>query len=81
MYRITPMYPEDPRAPFYAPGGRIAPMARLHLRREAVLPRSCDERLLLAQVAEQAENTQAADRRECAPDPGAAPRPAAASRQ
>lgn len=64
MYRITPMYPEDPRAPFYAPGGDIAPLARLYLSREAIVPRSCDEQLLLSQVTEEAENTQSVNRRE-----------------
>lgn len=64
MFRITPMYPEDPRAPFYAPGGQIPPLARLYLSREAILPRSCDEELLLSQVTEEAENTQSVNRRE-----------------
>ncbi|KOB71744.1 putative f-spondin [Operophtera brumata] len=50
MYRITPMYPEDPRAPFYSPGAaQVPPMARLYLTREALLSRSCDEDVLLAQ--------------------------------
>lgn len=70
MYRITTMYPEDPRAPFYAPGGHLAPLARLHLSREAILPRSCDEQVLLSQVTEEAENTQSVNRREFALSPG-----------
>lgn len=66
MYRITTMYPEDPRAPFYNPGAKeIPPMARLYLTREKLIPRSCDEETLLSQVVEEAENSQAADRREC----------------
>ncbi|KAL0884286.1 hypothetical protein ABMA27_016271 [Loxostege sticticalis] len=67
MYRITTMYPEDPRAPFYNPGAKeIPPMARLYLTREKLIPRSCDEETLLSQVVEEAENSQAADRPECA---------------
>ncbi|XP_049865590.1 spondin-1 isoform X2 [Pectinophora gossypiella] len=66
MYRITPMYPEDPRAPFYNPGGSIAPMARLYLTREKVIARSCDEETLQALVIEEAENTQSVNRPECA---------------
>lgn len=65
MYRITPMYPEDPRAPFYAPGAReVPPMARLYLTREKLISRSCDEEVLQQLVAEEEENTQTVDRRE-----------------
>lgn len=40
MYRITPMYPEDPRAPFYNPGAAsVPPMARLYLTREKLISR------------------------------------------
>ncbi|KAI5645119.1 hypothetical protein NE865_02667 [Phthorimaea operculella] len=66
MYRITPMYPEDPRAPFYNPGGSIAPMARLYLTREKLIPRACDEEILQALVVDEAENTQSVNRPECA---------------
>lgn len=66
MYRITPMYPEDPRAPFYNPGGSIAPMARLYLTREKLIPRSCDEEVLQTLVAEEADDTQSANKPECA---------------
>lgn len=66
MYRITPMYPEDPRAPFYNPSAHeVPPMARLYLTREKLIPKSCDEETLLAQVVEEAENTQAVSRPEC----------------
>ncbi|KPJ01067.1 Spondin-1 [Papilio xuthus] len=65
MYRITTMYPEDPRAPFYNPGGELRPMARLYLTRESLLPRGCDEDTLQALVVEEAENTQAVNRPEC----------------
>ncbi|XP_028167311.1 spondin-1 isoform X2 [Ostrinia furnacalis] len=67
MYRITPMYPEDPRAPFYNPGAsEVPPMARLYLTREKLVPRSCDEDALLAQVVEEVETSPAAERPECA---------------
>lgn len=52
MYKITTMYPEDPRAPFYNPTEQdIPPMARLYLRKEKNIPRGCDDDLLQAQVA------------------------------
>ncbi|XP_072941725.1 spondin-1 [Epargyreus clarus] len=67
MYRITSMYPEDPRAPFYsADGAPLAPLARLHVVRDRVIPRGCDEDTLLALVAEEAENTQNTNKPECA---------------
>ncbi|XP_075972312.1 extracellular matrix protein f-spondin [Anticarsia gemmatalis] len=67
MYRITPMYPEDPRAPFYNPGAKeIPPLARLYLTRDKLIPGSCDEETLLAQVVEVEENTQTVNRPECA---------------
>ncbi|XP_063232008.1 spondin-1 [Bacillus rossius redtenbacheri] len=69
MFRITTMYPEDPRAPFYDPSGReMAPVARLYVTREAVVPRSCadpGEEALLAQAVEEAENTEDTVRPEC----------------
>lgn len=59
------MYPEDPRAPFYNPGAKeVPPMARLYLTREKLISRSCDEEVLLSQVVEEEENTQAVNRRE-----------------
>ncbi|KAL4704184.1 hypothetical protein ACJJTC_000054 [Scirpophaga incertulas] len=65
IYRITAMYPEDPRAPFYDPRGRPAPpMARLYLSREKLISRGCDEQTLQSFVVEEA--SQAADRPECA---------------
>lgn len=66
MYRITTMYPEDPRAPFYNPNAKeIPPMARLYLTREKLIPSSCDEEVLLSQVVEVEENTQTVNRPEC----------------
>ncbi|RVE42539.1 hypothetical protein evm_012819 [Chilo suppressalis] len=67
MYRITPMYPEDPRAPFYSPGaGEVPPLARLYLTREKLLPQSCDEETLQSLVVEEVDNTEAAEKPECA---------------
>lgn len=44
MFRITTMYPEDPRAPFYDPSGAaMQPLARLHITREAVISKPCPE--------------------------------------
>ncbi|KAG4068199.1 hypothetical protein HA402_008840 [Bradysia odoriphaga] len=38
MYRITTMYPEDPRQPFYNPNSdKMTPLAKLYIRREASL--------------------------------------------
>lgn len=51
MRKITPMYPEDPRAPFYDPKMRqMAPMARLYLYKEKNIPKGCDEEVLQAQL-------------------------------
>lgn len=59
------MYPEDPRAPFYNPGAKeVPPMARLYLTREKLISSSCDEDVLLSQVAEVEENAQSVNRRE-----------------
>lgn len=57
MTRITAMYPEDPRAPFYDPVTKtMVPLAKLYLRREKLIPRSCDDDFLQAQVLDVAEN-------------------------
>ncbi|GBP54114.1 Spondin-1, partial [Eumeta japonica] len=67
MYRITTMYPEDPRAPFYDPQAKeMAPMARLYLQREKLITRSCDEQTLQQLVTDVEENTQNVDKPECA---------------
>ncbi|XP_039746457.1 spondin-1 isoform X1 [Pararge aegeria] len=67
MYRITTMYPEDPRAPFYDPAQQeMQPMARLYLTREKLISRSCDEEVLLSQVAEEVDNADSSGRPECA---------------
>ncbi|KAL1506661.1 hypothetical protein ABEB36_005985 [Hypothenemus hampei] len=66
MYRITTMYPEDPRAPFYDPNKKaMVPMARLYLKREKVIPKQCDENFLNSQV-DVSENTEETIRPECA---------------
>ncbi|CAH2092340.1 unnamed protein product [Euphydryas editha] len=67
MYRITTMYPEDPRAPFYNPDKKeMNPMARLYLTREKIIPRSCDEETLQSLIVEETENTESTNRPECA---------------
>ncbi|XP_052903507.1 spondin-1 [Anopheles moucheti] len=66
MHRITTLYPEDPRAPFYNPQStEMTPLARLYLRRDRVIARSCDEQFLQAQVLELAENTEEETRPQC----------------
>lgn len=67
MHRITTLYPEDPRAPFYNPRSKeMTPLARLYIRRERLVARNCDEEFLQAQVLELAENTEEETRAECA---------------
>ena len=67
IHRITTMYPEDPRAPFYDPTGKtMLPLARLFLTRESVIPKSCDEQSLsriLEESLQIAENTEDTARR------------------
>lgn len=49
MYRITTMYPEDPRSPFYDPDAHsMTPLAKLYLKREKVIQRNCDDFFLQA---------------------------------
>ena len=49
MYKITTMYPEDPRAPFYNPkSSEMIPLAKLYIRREKIIPRNCDDDFLQA---------------------------------
>lgn len=63
MYRITTMYPEDPRAPFYDPSKEeMLPLAKLYFTRETVVSRNCDESFLNAQL-EVSENTEEVSRR------------------
>ncbi|XP_052838222.1 spondin-1 [Drosophila gunungcola] len=67
MYRITTMYPEDPRAPFYNPQSReMPPLARLHLRREKIISRNCDDDFLKALQLEVSDDAEEQDTRaEC----------------
>lgn len=70
MYRITTTYPEDPRAPFYdITKKEITPLARLHLFREKLIPKSCDENFLNAQleISENTEDTSRGTRKCCLP--------------
>jgi hypothetical protein len=68
IHRITTLYPEDPRAPFYDPTGKpMLPLARLYLSRESVIQKSCDEQSLdkiLEEAVQVAENTEDTSRRE-----------------
>ncbi|CAG9563203.1 unnamed protein product [Danaus chrysippus] len=67
MYRITTMYPEDPRAPFYNPASdSMNPMARLYLKRESLISRACDQEVLQSLVVEEQENTRSVDIPQCA---------------
>lgn len=69
MRRITRTWPANEEAPFYDPSPEapdIEPLARLYLKREYVVPRSCDytgptaeddSEVLEATVAENNEDT------------------------
>lgn len=67
MYRITTTYPEDPRAPFYDPSKSELPipLAKFYFYREKVVPKSCDENFLFAQIDE-SDNTEDSAKPECA---------------
>lgn len=67
MYRITTMYPEDPRAPFYNPkSSEMTPLAKLHIRREKIISRSCDDDFLQALQLEVSDDAEEQDTRpEC----------------
>lgn len=59
MTRITTMYPEDPRAPFYNPNSdTMVPLARLYIRRDKVIPKSCDAEFLQSQILDVSENSE-----------------------
>lgn len=59
MYRITTMFPEDPRQPFYNPNSPdMTPMARLYLRKTKTFARNCDDNFLQSQVLEVSENAE-----------------------
>lgn len=62
MYRITTKYPEDPRAPFYDPTkDEMIPLAKIYLKREKLIAKSCDENFLHSQI-DFSENTEDTDR-------------------
>lgn len=45
IQRITSLYPEDPRAPFYDPSGKeIPPLAKLYITLDKLIPRSCNDK-------------------------------------
>lgn len=59
MYRITTMFPEDPRQPFYNPhSSEMIPLARLYLRKVKTFPRNCDDEFLQSQVLDVSENAE-----------------------
>lgn len=47
IYRITPMYPDDPRSPFFSENDdKMSPLARLHLNRINVIAKSCSDKII-----------------------------------
>lgn len=59
MYRITTMFPEDPRQPFYnRNSSEMTPLARLYIRKTKTVPRNCDDKFLQSQVLDVSENTE-----------------------
>lgn len=57
MTRITTMFPEDPRQPFYNPNStEMIPLARLYIRKVKTLSRNCDDKFLQSQVLDVSEN-------------------------
>lgn len=64
MHRITPMYPEDPRAPFYNPQTKeMTPLAKLYIRREKIISRNCDDDFLQALQMEVSDDSEDEDTR------------------
>ncbi|KAL4103639.1 hypothetical protein QTP88_018995 [Uroleucon formosanum] len=69
IFRITPMYPDDPRSPFFNENGKeVAPLARLHLNRINLIPKSCSDKIITDLMDELvvSENSQDILRPECA---------------
>lgn len=59
MYRITTMYPEDPRQPFYnTKSSTMIPLAKLYIRKVKSIPQNCNDDFLQAQVLDISENTE-----------------------
>lgn len=60
------MYPDDPRSPFFNENGdEMAPLARLHLNRINLIPKSCSDKIITELMDELvvSENTQDISRR------------------
>lgn len=67
MYRITTMYPEDPRQPFYDINKKeIHQLARFYFTREKIIPKSCDEEFLTSQIELNEDNEEDTAKPECA---------------
>lgn len=55
------MYPDDPRSPFFNENANeMAPLARLHLNRINLIPKSCSDKIITDLIDELAvsENSQ-----------------------
>lgn len=66
MYKITTMYPEDPRQPFYDMTGKeMLPLARFYFSRDKIIPKACDDNILESFVNTLDENEDDASKREC----------------
>ncbi|XP_055854863.1 spondin-1 [Episyrphus balteatus] len=67
MHKITTMYPEDPRAPFYNPNSKtMTPLAKLYIRREKIISRNCDDDFLQALQLDVSDDSEDQDTRtEC----------------
>lgn len=64
MYRITTMYPEDPRQPFYnSKASTMTPLAKLYIRKQKSIPHQCNDDFLQSQVLDVSENTEEGDSR------------------
>lgn len=64
MYRITTMYPEDPRAPFYNTNSNdMTPLAKLYIRREKIVSKNCDDDFLQALQLDISEDEEEQDSR------------------
>ncbi|GLV35646.1 fat-spondin [Carabus blaptoides fortunei] len=67
MYRITTLYPEDPRQPFYDTSKKeMPPLARFYFTREKIIPKSCDEQFLTSQIEVSEDSEDDTTKPECA---------------
>ncbi|KAI5744925.1 hypothetical protein M8J76_006685 [Diaphorina citri] len=72
IHKITPMYPEDERAPFYDPVNNFMyPLARLYITRDKLIKKSCDDKSVSEMMDEISivDNEEEASRPECAVTP------------